>query len=62
MVAIFTYGFDIAKRNFEEAGVKLVCLSDYASMLPLAVSFNYATEEDLNSLEEWRNDPAGWKR
>jgi orotate phosphoribosyltransferase len=62
MVAIFTYGFDIAKRNFEEAGVKLVCLSDYASMLPLAVSYDYATEEDLNSLEEWRKDPAGWKK
>ena len=62
MVAIFTYGFDIAKRNFEEAGVKLVCLSDYASMLPLAVSYDYATEEDLNSLEEWRKDPAGWMK
>jgi len=62
MVAIFTYGFDIAKRNFEEAGVSLVCLSDYASLLPLAVSYNFATEKDLNSLEEWRKDPAGWKK
>src|SRR5690606_23672091 len=48
MVAIFTYGFDLAKRNFEEAGVKLICLSDYASMLPQAVSDRYISEEDLS--------------
>ena len=62
MVAIFTYGFDVAKRNFEEAGVKLVCLSDYASMLPQAVEYEYASEDDLNALEEWRKNPANWKQ
>lgn len=62
MVAIFTYGFDVAKENFENAGVKLVCLSDYASMLPLAVEYEYATETDLNTLEEWRKAPANWKQ
>jgi len=61
MVAIFTYGFDVAKENFANAGVKLVCLSDYASMLPLAVEYDYASENDLNTLEEWRKDPANWK-
>jgi len=60
MVAIFTYGFDVAKENFENAGVKLVCLSDYASMLPQAVEYEYASEDDLNALEEWRKDPANW--
>jgi orotate phosphoribosyltransferase len=62
MVAIFTYGFDVAKENFQNAGVKLVCLSDYASMLPLAVEYEYATESDLNTLEEWRKAPANWKQ
>jgi len=62
MVAIFTYGFDIAKENFEDAGVQLVCLSDYASMLPLAVEYEYVTEDDLNTLEEWRKDPAKWRQ
>lgn len=60
MVAIFTYGFELAKRNFEEAGVKLICLSDYASMLPQAVSDRYISEEDLSSLDTWREDPGNW--
>jgi orotate phosphoribosyltransferase len=60
MVAIFTYGFDVAKTNFEEAGVKLICLSDYASMIPLAASLNYVSDEDVNSLEEWRKSPESW--
>ena len=34
MVAIFTYGFEVAKENFEKAGVKLICLSDYHALLP----------------------------
>jgi len=61
MVAIFTYGFELAKRNFEEAGVKLICLSDYASMLPQAVSDRYISEEDLSSLDTWRKDPGNWE-
>ncbi|WP_194777349.1 orotate phosphoribosyltransferase [Pararhodonellum marinum] len=61
MVAIFTYGFEVAKNNFEEAGIKLICLSDYAKMLPIAISKSYVTDEDLRSLENWRKDPANWQ-
>jgi orotate phosphoribosyltransferase len=60
MVAIFSYGFDIAAQNFADANVKLVCLSDYESLLPKAVQQNYITDKALKSLEEWRKDPAKW--
>ncbi|KEO74741.1 orotate phosphoribosyltransferase [Anditalea andensis] len=60
MVAIFTYGFDLAKENFARAGVKLVCLSDYASLLPLAVAYDYVSENDLSTLEKWRSNPSTW--
>jgi orotate phosphoribosyltransferase len=62
MVSIFTYGFEIAKKNFEEAGVPLLCLSDYAAMLPKAVEKGYISGSVLSSLEEWRKDPSTWKR
>jgi len=62
MVAIFSYGFDVAKQNFEKAGVKLICLSHYEAMLPMAVRRNYITDDTLESLSEWRNDPANWKQ
>ncbi|UZD24802.1 orotate phosphoribosyltransferase [Algoriphagus halophytocola] len=60
MVAIFSYGFDLAKENFEKAGVKLVCLSHYEAMLPRAVERNYIADEALQSLSEWRKDPSTW--
>ena len=62
MVAIFSYGFEVAKQNFEKAGVKLVCLSHYEAMLPRAVERKYIANDTLESLSEWRKDPASWKQ
>jgi orotate phosphoribosyltransferase len=62
MVAIFSYGFDVAAQNFEKAGIKLVCLSHYDALLPMAVKKNYVTSEMLESLSEWRKDPGSWKQ
>ena len=60
MVAIFTYGFEVARKNFRDAGVKLICLSDYEAMLPQAIKENHVSDADLASLTQWRNDPANW--
>lgn len=62
MVCIFTYGFDVARENFEKAGVKLISLSDYEHMLPNAVKNAYVSAEDLATLQQWRQDPANWNR
>jgi orotate phosphoribosyltransferase len=62
MVAIFSYGFDVADKNFADAGIKLVCLSHYDALLPIAVKRNYVTSEMLDSLSEWRKDPGSWKQ
>src|SRR5690606_6194881 len=60
MVAIFTYGFEVAKENFQHAGIKLVCLSDYEALLPEAIAADYVTANDLESLNTWRKDPGSW--
>lgn len=60
MVALFTYGFPVAAENFSKAGVKLLTLSDYNTMLDVAVEIDYITESDLNTLKCWRMDPANW--
>ncbi|WP_162418948.1 orotate phosphoribosyltransferase [Cyclobacterium roseum] len=62
MVAIFTYGFDIAAQNFAKEKVKLVCLSDYASMLPQALEQGYVSTEDMSALDSWRNEPDTWPK
>ncbi len=60
MVAIFSYGFDIATQNFADAHVKLVCLSNYEALLPRALQQNYINDKALESLNEWRKDPSLW--
>ena len=60
MVAIFTYGLDIAEQNFLNKDCKLIALSNYSAMINKAVSENYVTDEDELSLMEWRKDPKKW--
>jgi len=62
MVAIFTYGFDIAAENFKKANVDLNTLADYEHLLQLAVAKNYITEKELSTLQEWRKSPSTWNK
>jgi orotate phosphoribosyltransferase len=61
MVSIFNYGFDHAARNFYDADVSLISLSDFSHVLKFAWDEKYITDEQLVSLKAWRIDPAGWK-
>lgn len=60
MAAIFTYEFPLAVENFRQAGVTLRTLSNYSSMLEAALATNYIKAEDVETLKEWRKDPANW--
>jgi orotate phosphoribosyltransferase len=62
MISIFSYGFDVAVKNFEDADVPLVSLSDYSKLLSFALENKYISEQELISLKAWRVDPANWKR
>lgn len=61
MVAIFTYGFPTAEQNFANAGVKLDTLSNYNTMIEMAIEQGYVHPDELETLKEWRRDPASWK-
>ncbi|WP_430611866.1 orotate phosphoribosyltransferase [Flavobacterium sp. JP2137] len=60
MAAIFTYGFELADGNFKEAGVELMTLSNYSTLLDSAVEKKYISETDLETLKEWRKNPSIW--
>jgi len=62
MVAIFSYGFDIAEENFKEAGVDLTTLSNYDHLIEQAVDSNYITDKDRTDLQDWRKSPSTWKQ
>jgi len=60
MIAIFTYGFDIAKTNFENENIQLHTLSNYENLLIEAVETNYITEHQLETLSAWNENPSKW--
>ncbi|MDD4489137.1 MAG: orotate phosphoribosyltransferase [Paludibacter sp.] len=62
MIAIFSYGFPVAIEKFRAAKVKLTTLCDYDAVLSEALSINYISEEDIETLKEWRMNPAVWRK
>ncbi len=62
MVAIFTYGFDIAANNFKESNIELTTLSSYEYLLEQALDNKYISEKELYTLQDWRKNPSEWNQ
>jgi orotate phosphoribosyltransferase len=60
MVSIFNYGFEIAKNAFEKAGVPYISLTNYPTLIELAVEKGIVTAKHQNTLLNWSKDPANW--
>ncbi len=60
MVAIFTYGFNVASENFQKEGVTLNTLSNYENLLEQALDTKYISEKELKTLSEWNSNPSEW--
>ncbi len=60
MVAIFTYNFEHAKENFAEAGIELTTLSNYNILVDMALKSGEIAQNQVETLLEWRKDPANW--
>ena len=62
MVASYTYGFPVAEKAFADAGVKLVTLTDYDHVVARAAATGYIADADIEVLNEWRSNPAEWRK
>ena len=60
LVAIFSYGFEVATKNFAEAECPVLTLSDYDTLVESALKTKYITEDDIVSLHKWREKPESW--
>ncbi|MGY0393147.1 orotate phosphoribosyltransferase [Bizionia sp. KMM 8389] len=60
MIAIFTYGFNVSKENFEKEQVNLTTLSDYDSLLEQAYDTNYISTKEQGILATWNANPIEW--
>ena len=62
MVAIFTYGFDIASSNFKDNNIELTTLSSYEYLVEQALDSKYISTKELNTLQDWRINPSKWNQ
>ncbi len=62
LIAIFTYGFEMAHKNFAEAECPYITLTNYETMLEKALDNNLISNQELTSLQEWRMNPKEWKK
>lgn len=62
MIAIFSYGFAEAERNFKKANINLVTLSDYNHLLEQCLDNRFISEKELKTLQTWRENPSQWNK
>ncbi|TKB99235.1 orotate phosphoribosyltransferase [Pedobacter cryophilus] len=60
LVAIFSYGFDIAQENFAEAKCRFSTLSNYNALIDYAAEHHFVQKNDIDLLNEWRRNPSQW--
>jgi len=61
LVSIFNYGFAAGREAFEKAGVPTVSLSNYPTLIQLALEKKMVSPEEEGILLKWSEDPANWQ-
>ncbi|MCL2596332.1 MAG: orotate phosphoribosyltransferase [Paludibacter sp.] len=60
MLAIFTYNFSQATEKFLQAKIKLTTLCNYDVIIEQAVKMNYISQNQIEILKKWRENPQIW--
>ncbi|MES2628852.1 MAG: orotate phosphoribosyltransferase [Bacteroidota bacterium] len=61
LVAIFNYGFEEAASNFKNNSCPFFSLTTYDSLIAQGLKSKYITENDIETLKDWRANPAEWR-
>jgi orotate phosphoribosyltransferase len=62
MIAIFTYGFETASENFKNHQCPLITLTNYESLLHQALNSGYISNQQLDTLKQWKLNPENWSK
>jgi orotate phosphoribosyltransferase len=60
MVSIFTYGFQVATDLFAKENIDYYSLTNYPTLINLAIEKGVVTEQEKGILLNWREDPGNW--
>lgn len=62
VVAIFTYELPKGVENFSSNNIDLTTLTNYSTLIDVAIANGKIKEDDRAVLNEWRIDPYNWKK
>ncbi|TBR20449.1 MAG: orotate phosphoribosyltransferase [Chitinophagaceae bacterium] len=60
MVSIFTYGFPVASTMLQESGIPFFPLTNYETLIQLAVEKGLIAQKQLERILAWRENPSNW--
>ncbi len=60
VLSIFTYGFDKANEKFTNKNLPVYTITDYTTLIDVAVELGAVKESDLKLLNDWRKSPETW--
>lgn len=60
MVSIFNYGFQVASDAIGKNGIKYFSLTDYPTLINLAVEKGRVSADEQEILLKWKDDPSNW--
>mgnify|MGYP003626807420 CR=1 FL=1 len=62
VLSIFTYGFAKADERFKKVNVPVYSLTDYKTLINVAIEKGIVTGDDLDLLSSWRENPDTWPK
>ena len=60
VLAIFSYGLEVAKSNFEKANQKFYSLSDFSTLVECSKKYMGFSQKDLDKVKSWKKSPTNW--
>ena len=60
VVVIFDYQFSMAAKALKRAKLPIVTLTNYETMIDVAIDRGTITAADAEILQQWHNDPENW--
>jgi orotate phosphoribosyltransferase len=62
VVSIFTYGLEKGRELLQENGINNISLTDFSTLIDVAILKGNVTAEDQKSLLSWSKDPTTWSK
>src|SRR6056297_4054404 len=60
VLSIFTYGFDKSTQKFRDKDIPLYTLTDYTTLIDVALEMGTIKKSDIELLNDWRKSPDTW--